>query len=61
MQIISYPGGGEALQMFNPCSLYEDNHELKHFCWMQLWVHSKGRQRFMEASLKSPRFLMYCF
>lgn len=32
LQIISYMEGGEALPMFNSWSLYEENHELKHFC-----------------------------
>lgn len=54
-------GGVEALQMFNSCSLYEEKHELKYFCRRQLRVHSKGRQCFMEASLKPLRTLMCCF
>lgn len=53
--------GGDALQVLNSCSLYEEKHELKHFCQMQLRVHSKESQCFMEASLELLRTLMYYF
>lgn len=38
-------GRGKPSKCFNSCSLYEGKHELKHFCWTQLRVLSKGRER----------------
>lgn len=44
---------------FNSCSLYEGKHELKQFCWMQLWVPSKERQH-SSRPVQSPKTLGYC-